>query len=953
MLTEKGNIVINQKPALNAEDYDWLRKTGLSYIQQFSGKVWSDYNLHDPGITILELLCYALTDLEYRRSLPIADLLTAEGQKGPLVDDFFTARQILTIHPITEQDFRKLILDRIPGIRNIWLETLDKTDYSPTIFFDKKTVATTLEKPPVAHQFEILQLKGLYVVKLEVEEFEIIQTRYVGYLTKLAQYRDKDSPNTGPQADATEYKTCLANFVKTMMLDSRNLCEDFNTVKVADEEWVALCADIELKPNANADIVFLEINNLLYNYVNPSLRLYSFKELVEKGKKTEDIFNGPAAARGFIDDDELARHGHKEVLFVSDIINLLMDIDGVLQIKKIHLTSYTKDSADKYTIIEDAQRYCLHLKDKANSVFRFILDADEQDKKKLFNHIHFSKGPIYFTPVRKPEYKKLKFIAYPQIPLNFQNDLAVPQGKNRNLLNYFSMQNDFPLCYYTGMDGIPNGETTLRKAQRLQTKAFLLFFDQVLADYLAQLDNLKNVFTWRGGPKAPTLVPLSLNENIIKDLRKLLASEQKEDAAVKDNVFFKSTYDSYKVVLESPDEIQSRRNRVLDHMLARFNELFTDYTIFKFQQNKQGDFFYNTETINDKIQFLKLYPIISSKRSHAFNYTKGLYAADNTSGLQLRLQKMLGLVSAQNKALVTPLNAIDYKVLLDNIVKGKKPAPAEKIVVTDNRFSDFDKVFGLHVLEHILLRPLFFSPPNIPAYDLLSLCGSRDDNPHTDCLLPDNYSMQLSVVLPGWLAISSNMDFRTFAENLIRTEAPAHAALKICWLDPARMFLFEKTTEAFFIEMAKIKVPGTKPTDTDKLNYNKALQDVYAMMGVLQNMYPPSKLDECENINYNAALDQIKTPVILNYSALGSSAGDEWYQFNNAANTINKPLTRLTGPLEKSEDQTTDPPANSPEEKAIILSESTGLSPTPNEEESKPPPNPEKKRGERKPKNKE
>ena len=54
------------KPLQQAEDYRLLRAQGMDYIQCLSSKVWTDHNLHDPGITTLEVLCYALTDLAYR-----------------------------------------------------------------------------------------------------------------------------------------------------------------------------------------------------------------------------------------------------------------------------------------------------------------------------------------------------------------------------------------------------------------------------------------------------------------------------------------------------------------------------------------------------------------------------------------------------------------------------------------------------------------------------------------------------------------------------------------------------------------------------------------------------------------------------------------------------------------------------------------------------------------------
>jgi len=371
---------------------------------------------------------------------------------------------------------------------------------------------------------------------------------------------------------------------------------------------------------------------------------------------------------------------------------------------------------------------------------------------------------------------------------------------------------------------------------------------------------------------------------MIKDMRMLLASEHNADENINDADFFQTSYKTYEDVIETSKQQKIRRNRLLDHLLARFNELFVDYSVFKFQQNAQGDFFDQVATgelINDKIQFLKVYPVISSRRSHTFNYTKSIYYTDNIAGLQLRIQKMLGVDSSQNKSLVTPVNNVDYKTLIEKIVLGDPPQDADKLIVQDNRFDSFDKNFGIHVLEHILLRPLYQQSTD-PLSQLLPLCGDGSDNKQADCLLPDYYSMQMTVVAPGWLSISNNMDFRSFTESLIRAEAPAHVALKICWLDPAIMFLFEKTTEIFFDQMAKIKATGAQPTAQDIIDFNTALNDVNTVMGLLKNMYLPSALNECENINYNADEDIMKVPVILNYSALGSDGTNEWFVFNKA-----------------------------------------------------------------------
>ncbi|QDM29033.1 hypothetical protein FNL56_25060 [Tardiphaga sp. vice304] len=48
-------------PANHGLDYAWLKQHGTERIQQLAGQIWTDYNEHDPGVTTLEQLCYALT----------------------------------------------------------------------------------------------------------------------------------------------------------------------------------------------------------------------------------------------------------------------------------------------------------------------------------------------------------------------------------------------------------------------------------------------------------------------------------------------------------------------------------------------------------------------------------------------------------------------------------------------------------------------------------------------------------------------------------------------------------------------------------------------------------------------------------------------------------------------------------------------------------------------------
>src|ERR1043165_5682436 len=90
-------------------DQAQLYAAGLSHVRRLASRIWTDYNVHDPGITTLELLCYALTDLSYRAEFPVKDLLASEADNaGEMAKQFFTARRILPNRALTLLDYRKL-----------------------------------------------------------------------------------------------------------------------------------------------------------------------------------------------------------------------------------------------------------------------------------------------------------------------------------------------------------------------------------------------------------------------------------------------------------------------------------------------------------------------------------------------------------------------------------------------------------------------------------------------------------------------------------------------------------------------------------------------------------------------------------------------------------------------------------------------------------------------------
>jgi hypothetical protein len=145
-----------EQPGMN---FDLLRQEGIKHLERLGEKIWTDYNTHDPGITILEQLCYAITDLSYRLNFPIEDLLAPYPDKER--KQFFTAKEILTVNPLTINDYRKLLID-IDGVKNAWLEPI--TDSYPEIYYNRDRHVLSFVS---SESSERVNLNGLYRVKIE------------------------------------------------------------------------------------------------------------------------------------------------------------------------------------------------------------------------------------------------------------------------------------------------------------------------------------------------------------------------------------------------------------------------------------------------------------------------------------------------------------------------------------------------------------------------------------------------------------------------------------------------------------------------------------------------------------------------------------------------------------------------------------------------------------------
>ena len=78
-----------------------------------------------------------------------------------------------------------------------------------------------------------------------------------------------------------------------MLETHRNLDEDYCHVELVEIDEIAVCADVEVEPSADIDLVQARIWFEIERYLDPPVEFWSLDELLARGEPVEAIFNGP------------------------------------------------------------------------------------------------------------------------------------------------------------------------------------------------------------------------------------------------------------------------------------------------------------------------------------------------------------------------------------------------------------------------------------------------------------------------------------------------------------------------------------------------------------------------------------------------------------------------------------------------------------------------------------
>jgi len=556
------SYINRRQPDQEGLDFEGLFRDGLKIVQQVSGERWTDYNEHDPGVTMLEALCYVLTDLVYRTGYHPADYLaSSDGSIDFKRQSLYRPDEIFPSHPVTENDYRKLILSCIPFIDNVWI------------------------CPDEGGKFSCRGLYRIYVLLSE-------------------SVKDQDDPVV---------RKAFCDVVGKLYIANRNLCEDLAGVEIVRRIPYSLRGDIEIDGKQEPADILARVYFECSQYLSPRVPIHSYFEKHQEGKSLDELFTGILNVKGYVEDSELYPwRGHYSI---PDLIANISRIPGVKNINRLVFVDAHGKETDTINL-----EHCL-----AHRAVACLVSSPPIKGLSLFKA--GKTFPVSQADVEQ-EFSRLDYTYQVSRQRSHSFDwlqAMLPGGTNRNISEYFSLQNHFPDIYGLNAYGVPDSASPERKAQAAQLKAYLLFFEQVIANFMQNLQEIPRLFS----------VDESLRQSYF---HKVLSNDEVPGVEPLYLDGFTGMDERLSGLISDFDNHCDRRSRILDYLLAVYGEKFSQHSLRHFFPDTTEE-----KRIGNKIAFIKDVVNLGKRRSAAFDYREPVMNDDNLSGLKAKLRLLLGL----------------------------------------------------------------------------------------------------------------------------------------------------------------------------------------------------------------------------------------------------------------------------------------------------------------------
>lgn len=640
---EKGYLAKKRK---GTGEYEDLYLEGIELLQKLSSAQWTDYNEHDPGVTILENIVYTMTNLSFKTQQPIKDILTeSKGSKLESGDNgFFISSDILTTNPVTINDFRKIFIDKITNVKNVWIKT------------QTQNTANTNKSQNDE------RIKGLYDISVELYKYPLSLTS-----------KEEDR---------------VANEVVSLFHKHRNLCEDLYNVTIIKPYNLHLKLKLTLGELLSGEEVFANVFFKINDYLTHEVQFYSLWELKEKGEDINSIFNGPLLDNGFINDNEL--QDRLCCIVPSDIIKIISKVEGVTSVDFFELshtkeetktTSSTKKEEKKILIPENGTPVLMFPEENTN------LELQHSGLKFFPDLLEVKKQLSYIQAMNYGSFKSVS---------KSINTIDIPEGKDLGLSYYYPIREQFSLNYGIGSFGLPTEAPPTRQAQAKQLKAYLLPFDQLMSNFLAQLTSLYQLYDTKGKNLHSYFYQELDDMPDLKHLIKINKKYSEKDPLLNwENTLYKLNCTLDRSALQ-------RLNEVADNLLARFGEKFPTYSLRKIHTSCYGKKFTSQQFEDDllgwKRTLISNYDKLSYNRAKAYDYTLEINSDSDTGNIT---------------NIITP--GIIQKTAILMGIKNFQTRFISK-VIADSGIRIYQKKDGLEILREKL--EIIYSPTNIESFEL-------------------------------------------------------------------------------------------------------------------------------------------------------------------------------------------------------------------------------------------
>tara|TARA_B100001250_G_scaffold414407_1_gene452595 strand:+ start:6984 stop:9725 length:2742 start_codon:yes stop_codon:yes gene_type:complete len=428
----KSKFINPEKYSTISQRYDDLLAEGIELIQKFSGDQWTDYNYHDPGITILEQLCYAITDLGYKTNFPIEDLLLLSKDKYDLENNnlFLPPEKIFSSKPITINDYKKLIIDSIENVNNAWFE--------------------------VVHNHK-LGISGLFNVKLQLKD-------------NLDDFIINDTVKE----------------TKKILLKNRALSTDINNINVLKKDVISIVSDVYLDSFVVGEDVLANIFYKIESKLNSKVHYHNYDDAIKRGMRLEDVYSGFVTSNGLIKNEDLIEKTSE--IYVSEIEEIIKNIEGVTSVSNLHVYK------NGIKVFDDVISFDHNSYPSLENVDTYFSNNSEGNISFYRNNNLYKVDNVIFSQIYDALCLSNNIILKRSSAFN-SVDRYKGRFNKKELEKYYSIINEFPSVYGLKRHELLSDESNSRIAKVRQLKSYLLLFDQLMANHLSQLANTRNYFS--------------------------------------------------------------------------------------------------------------------------------------------------------------------------------------------------------------------------------------------------------------------------------------------------------------------------------------------------------------------------------------------------------------------------------------------------------------------------